>query len=80
MSAESPTPPAGRRVAFGEGWILIAGMAAAAAALFGMWTAGSGGSWRALLGMAAVFFLIRFGIAPLAAAFTRALRRRPPPR
>lgn len=80
MSPVPPPSPAGRRLAFGEGWILIAGMAAAATALLGMWAAGSRGSLGTLLGMAGVFLAVRFGVAPLAAAFTRALRRRPPPR
>ncbi|HET6201844.1 MAG TPA: hypothetical protein VFI25_03450 [Planctomycetota bacterium] len=68
-------PGAGRRVAYGEGWVLLAGMAVAAAALLGMWGIGSRGSLRALAGMAAVYAAVRLAIAPAAAAFTRRLRR-----
>jgi len=72
----APFSGPGRRIAYGEGWILLAGMALAAAALLGMWRIGSRGSGRVLLGMVAVYAAVRLAIAPAAAAFTRRLRRR----
>jgi len=64
------------RVAFGEGWILLAGMAVAAAALVGLFVLSSARPVRLALGVALTLLLVRFAIAPAAAAFTRALRRK----
>ncbi|MFN0206905.1 MAG: hypothetical protein ACKVS6_11430 [Planctomycetota bacterium] len=65
-----------RRVGFGQGWVLVAGMLCLATVFMGIvWTTAPR-AWRGWLVGAGVLFVTFFLLAPIAAVFTRRLYKK----
>jgi len=74
--APPPPPTRDRRVGYGQGWVLVAGMVALATVFLGIvWNAAPRG-WRAPLVAAGTAVALFFLLAPAAAVLTRRLYRR----